>query len=217
MPQLLLIFVLYLGIMPLANADGISGDENVMRSSCHITPYYDDLQPMPEFANTNNLRRRAGTVDFAEGQPVILRGRILDFNCVPVAGAIINIWQANAEGIHEFVSADYNQHADDFGTGTAVTDNLGNFHFITIFPGAYNKRAPHLNVRVRHANFLPFVTQMFFADQLKNAADPVFSEMKAHADEKYFTASLISNKENVDFLTYMFDIILEGQGKYVTY
>jgi protocatechuate 3,4-dioxygenase alpha subunit len=71
------------------------------------------------------------------GERVTIRGRVLDGDGNPVNDALIEVWQANAEGKYS--------HPDDtqekplrpqfLGFGRAPTDDDGAFHFTTIKPG----------------------------------------------------------------------------------
>jgi protocatechuate 3,4-dioxygenase beta subunit len=208
--------LLFCLILPQANA--VVDDENLLKVSCSITPELDDLTPIPSFANSNNLRRDTGSAEFAEGQPIIIKGKVLDSNCVPVGGAVVQIWQANADGIHEFMLPSAGAKTA-FGTGTAVTDNLGNYSFISILPGGYKKRAPHVNFKVAHADFLPLITEMFFADHPANYDDRIYRNLAESRQEESVTAKKVvpGREDDSEFITYIYDIVLKGNNKYIVY
>ena len=93
-----------------------------------------------------------------EGRRIRLQGRVFDGAGEPVPDAMIELWQANAQGR-------YNHPADkrsdnlldpDFkGFGRVGTDDLGSFVFATVKPGAVAEdQAPHLNLIVFMRGFL---------------------------------------------------------------
>jgi protocatechuate 3,4-dioxygenase beta subunit len=210
------ILLFYLIVLPQANA--VVDDENLLKVSCSITPELDDLTPIPAFVNSNNLRRSTGSTTFAEGQPIIIKGKVLDANCAPVSGAVVQIWQANADGIYEFMLPSMKEK-NTFGTGTAVTDNLGNYSFISVLPGGYKRRAPHVNFRITHADFLPLITEMFFADHPANYSDRIYVSLAESNQGDLVTAKKVapSREDDSEFITYIYDIVLKGSNRYIIY
>ena len=96
--------------------------------------------------------------EFLDGQRLIITGSVLDYNCDPVPGAIIDVWQTDSEGRYHF--EDYvlrgKVHAND--DGTYVID--------TVFPGRYSEagqvRPAHLHLKVSSSEDLPITTQLYF-------------------------------------------------------
>ena len=100
--------------------------------------------------------------------------------CVPLTGALVDIWHCDAGGLYSDEAA-YNPGG---GTGTVVTtgqkflrgyqitDDAGAVQVLTIYPGWYGGRTIHIHVRVRTisgATVLDdFVTQIFFDDAVSN-------------------------------------------------
>ena len=169
---------------------------------------------------TNNLRRKQGSAEFAKGDFISVIGRVLDSNCVPVVGAVVEIWHANAEGINQFENQDHNKMDANFlGSGTAITDNLGNFSFLTIFPGATEEHAPHFNLHVRHADFMPMETIMYFENQQLNVTDSILNN-EIEESKRYLLVAKgekINKNSLEEGIKYRFDITLEGKNKYLTY
>mgnify|MGYP000235323065 CR=1 FL=1 len=65
---------------------------------CKLTPVI-FLPYIPEkIAPYNNLLRTPGTPEVARGAKIIIQGRVLDENCVPVTDALVEIWQEDAFG-----------------------------------------------------------------------------------------------------------------------
>jgi protocatechuate 3,4-dioxygenase beta subunit len=101
-------------------------------------------------------------------------------SCIPLAGALVDVWHCDAKGIYSDEAA-YNPGG---GTGTVVTtgqkflrgyqitDDNGEVQFTTIYPGWYSGRTIHIHVRVRTYSGTTvldnYVTQLFFDDTISN-------------------------------------------------
>ena len=74
----------------------------------------------------------------AVGERIRIHGRVTDENSRPIAGALIEIWQANAGGRYRHVKDTYFAPLDpNFGgCGRTITDEDGYYEFLTIRPGA---------------------------------------------------------------------------------
>jgi len=130
---------------------------------------------------SNKLALPAGKSIYASGELVYISGRVLDAKCVPVSDAIVDIWQADPEGhyVHSTLGERLSPAPAFAGSGRATTDNLGRFNFVTVFPGSVGTRAPFIHVHVVHKDFPTLDTEMFFADDRRNATDPVFSSLSS--------------------------------------
>ena len=194
--------------------------DQVIAVKCPITPQIWELRTFPESKPTNNLRRKQGSPEFAMGDFITISGRILDSDCVPVEGAIVEIWQANALGVNQFGTKDYAQVDPNFlESGTIITDNLGSYSFLTIMPGATNDHAPHVNFRITHEDFSPTETIMFFENQALNYKDSKFiNEIDSTQRHLLVAKGKKINKNSLEEgINYHFDITLEGKNKYLTY
>lgn len=167
-----------------------------------------------EVVPSNKLALPAGKSIYAAGELVYISGRVLDRNCVPVSDAIIDIWQTNPEG--RYVRSTLGERLSPApvfaGSGRATTDNLGRFNFVTVFPGAPAGRAPFIHFRVVHKDFPTLNTEMFFADDRRNAGDPVYSSL-SHSQRPLATARVWQRDANDPGkgLGAMWDIVLTGK------
>jgi protocatechuate 3,4-dioxygenase beta subunit len=89
------------------------------------------------------------------GTPVFITGQVLNQDCQPLAGAKVDFWQADADGVYDNVG--YRLR------GYALTDANGFYSIETIVPGLYTGRPPHIHVKV----FAPdgselLTTQLYF-------------------------------------------------------
>jgi protocatechuate 3,4-dioxygenase beta subunit len=100
------------------------------------------------------------------GRPVELSGVVLTRACRPVAGALVDLWQADAAGAY-----------DNRGfrlRGHVFTDAEGRYAFRTIMPGLYPGRTRHYHVKVQAPNRPVLTTQFYFPDEKANLADDFF-------------------------------------------
>jgi protocatechuate 3,4-dioxygenase, beta subunit len=114
----------------------------------------------------------------AKGTVLYLSGRVLAANGTPVAGARVEIWQANAAGRYSHPN-DENVDApldDKFnGFAVAMTDGQGRYAFKTVRPAAYPAapgrwRPAHIHFSVT-AKYEQLVTQMYFKGDNWNETD----------------------------------------------
>lgn len=162
---------------------------------------------------SNDLGRPAGKVHYAPGQILVISGRVTDENCVPVANAIIDLWQANPYGEYRWATRDelLNPEPVFAGSGRAVTDNLGRYHFTTLFPGSTGRTAPHVQFRITHPDFQSLDTSMYFSGDRRNMDDPKFKAFKADTQ-----GSLQGRVNNLaeGKLGALFDITLKGRNPF---
>ena len=107
------------------------------------------------------------------GAPLALQLRVSSVaggRCVPVSGAIVDIWHCDAAGIYSDASdTRFGTRGSKFLRGYQVTDASGRVRFATIYPGAYPGRAVHIHFKVRTADAGhtgEFTSQLYFDDAL---------------------------------------------------
>lgn len=146
-----------------------------------------------------------------------IRGAVTDGNGGPVPDAVVETWQADAEG--RFSHPDDPRGAVDWGEfrglGRCGTDKDGGFGIYTIKPGPVpgpdgTTQAPHIDVTVMARGMLArVVTRIYFPDEeAANAADPVLSSLPATAASE----TLIAEKADDG---YRFDVHLQGENETV--
>ena len=157
------------------------------------------------------------------GERIIVSGRVTDENGKPVKNTLIEVWQANAAGRYIHKTDQHNAPLDPnfFGGGRCLTDNEGNYKFLTIKPGAY-PWGNHTNAwRPNHIHFSLFgnnitsrlITQMYFPGDPLFKYDPIFNSIP----EKY--RHLLISTFNIDLtqegfaLGYEFNIVLRGKNE----
>ena len=152
----------------------------------------------------------------AQGQPVIIRGRVLQEGGGPCVNAVLEAWQADAHG-HFRHPADPNHAKADpgfMGWGRAWTDGDGAYDFRTIIPGgsrdAAGPRAPHINLGILGSGIMRrLVTTLYFpAFAAENAADPALSVLPA---ELRPCLVVQPDGEHEGTPAFRFDILLRGE------
>jgi protocatechuate 3,4-dioxygenase alpha subunit len=151
------------------------------------------------------------------GQRILLTGTVYDGDGVPVEDALIEIWQADAQGYFNHPADPNRAQADPAfaGFGRSATVDDGTFFFETIKPGALPgtpRSAPSINVRVfARGMLIHAVTRLYFGDEAANATDPVLAAIDPARRQ-----TLVAQREATDGLPcYRFDIRLHGDGETV--
>jgi protocatechuate 3,4-dioxygenase beta subunit len=155
------------------------------------------------------------------GERIIVDGRVLDEDGRPVAGALVEVWQANAAGRYRH---DVDRHPAPLdpnfaGAGRCLTDAEGRYRFVTVKPGAY-PWANHENAwRPAHIHFSLFgrlfaqrlVTQMYFPGDPLFEYDPIFQAVRDPRARELLVARLDLGVTRPDWaLGYTWDIVLGG-------
>lgn len=123
----------------------------------------------------------------AAGERVRVRGRIVDGDGAPIPDALIEVWQANAEGkyAHPDDTQDKPLEPGFRGFARIPTDDDGVFQFTTVKPGSVpgadgNPQAPHLEVGVLMRGLLRgLVTRAYFPDEALNVCDQALNLIDA--------------------------------------
>ena len=162
------------------------------------------------------LKSLAGAMVASEAEPgehVRLAGRVLDGNGAAVDDAVIELWQADAQGryAHPADPRRPNTGFTGFGRTGTGTDAEQRFWFDTVKPGAVdNGQAPHINLIVFMRGLLNHVyTRVYFSDEAElNATDPVLI-LVPQARRQTLMASRHESSRGIE---YRFDIRMQGEG-----
>jgi protocatechuate 3,4-dioxygenase beta subunit len=111
-------------------------------------PYFVD-----EKLNRRDIRSDPKNGKIKPGAELELELRIMQVskeNCVPLAGAVVDIWHCDANGIYSDVE-DFSgdTRGQKFLRGYQVSDKNGMVNFKTIYPGWYEGRTVHIHYKVR--------------------------------------------------------------------
>ncbi|HWK10994.1 MAG TPA: protocatechuate 3,4-dioxygenase subunit beta [Vicinamibacterales bacterium] len=174
----------------------------------------------PPEEHESDLSRHAG--GDAHGQRIIVAGRLLDSDARPIAGALIEVWQANAAGRYHHGRDNHPAPLDPHftGAGRVLTDADGRYAFTTIRPGAYPWRNHDNAWRPAHIHFSVFgrsfrhrlVTQMYFPGDPMFAYDPILQSVPDESARQRLVASYDLALTKPEWaLGYSFDIVVNGQ------
>jgi protocatechuate 3,4-dioxygenase alpha subunit len=171
-------------------------------------PYFAyTLTPTQYGYNFSGIANPLMVGDQTEGERIRIIGQVLDGQGVPVSDAMIEIWQADAQGRYPDPSRESNFKG--FGRVGTGTDPQNRFWFDTIKPGATEDgQAPHLNVMVFMRGLLSHVyTRIYFDDESAlNAEDPVLNGV-----EEARRGTLIARRTDTPGgIIYRFDLHMQG-------
>lgn len=164
--------------------------------SCPTSPY-ETAGPFP-IKTPAQLVRENIVVD-RKGVPVLITLTInnSDKNCEPLADVLVDIWHCDADGNYSeygdipMQKTDYKQQ--HFLRGRQTTDANGQVSFISIFPGWYQGRAPHVHVKVLDKDEKTLlVSQIAFEEDTVNEIYAT-EHYRGPADQKNETDNVFSN------------------------
>jgi protocatechuate 3,4-dioxygenase beta subunit len=101
------------------------------------------------------------------GTRLSVTGQVLSTACVPIAGALLDFWQADDSGEYDLRGFRLRGHQ--------FADTSGRFRLDTIVPGLYPGRTRHIHVRVQAPNGPILTTQLYFPGEPGNARDGIYS------------------------------------------
>ncbi|MBF8246375.1 MAG: hypothetical protein ISN64_00035 [Rickettsia sp.] len=108
-----------------------------------------------EFLKTNNLFKPTIPNNVRK---IILYGNIKNSESKPMKDTKILLWQTDDAGFYNYKGLKQRTEKELFkfseyflGNGTASTDNLGNFYFITLYPKNIHRIKSHINLRIEEA------------------------------------------------------------------
>lgn len=127
----------------------------------------DDLTPPqmegPYFKPNSPLR--TSMLDGA-GTRLTLTGYVFGLACQPIAGALLDFWQADNGGAYDNVGNRFRGHQ--------LTNAQGAFTLTTIVPGLYPGRTRHIHVKVQAPGRPVLTTQLYFPNEPRNSTDSLY-------------------------------------------
>lgn len=156
------------------------------------------------------------------GERIVVHGRVIDERGIPVPGALVEFWQANAGGRYRHKKETYLAALDpNFGgCGRTITDENGGYCFRTVKPGAYPWPNGVNDWRPAHIHFSLFghgfaqrlITQMYFEGDPLIAKCPIVQSIADKEAINQLIAPLdMASAIPMDSLAYKFDIVLRGR------
>lgn len=126
------------------------------------------LPPAATASPEQELLGGFGDAPEIDGEVLYLLGQVMDVQGEPVPGAVVEIWQTDADGVYD--------HPGDPGTesrdrtfqffGSSVADADGWYAFRTLMPGRYEPRPRHIHFKVKQDGATLLTSQFYFSDDI---------------------------------------------------
>ena len=123
------------------------------------------------------------------GQPIELVGFVLTRGCKPLAGALLDFWQADDKGRYD--NSGFRLRGHQF------TDAEGRYRLRSVVPGIYPGRTRHIHVKVQPRGGRVLTTQLYFPGEAQNRSDGLFRK-----------ELLVRTAKNAGWLAGRFDFVV---------
>ena len=171
-----------------------------------------DWQPSDAYDWKQTVGSNLVTPD-ATGTRIRIEGRITDGDGIGINDAMIEIWQADAQGRYASPRDTRARPNTQFkGFGRSATDENGEFSFDTVKPGSVpgpegKPQAPHIVVCIYSRGMLrQLYTRLYFSDESSNSSDPILTLVPGDRRD-----TLIAHKQShTGHNVYRFDIRVQG-------
>jgi protocatechuate 3,4-dioxygenase beta subunit len=169
-----------------------------------------------------DLSRATPASTRAIGQLIKVAGRVTDEDGAPIAGAVVEIWQANSAGryVHELDRHKAPLDPAFTGQGCLVTDKEGCYEFLSIKPGGYPVlesgwwwRPPHIHFSIFGPSWMNrYITQIFFPGEPLNETDLLLNGVPdPEARDRLIFKSGTPTVGDVSLIPYTLDFVLRGK------
>ncbi|MEY2427621.1 MAG: protocatechuate 3,4-dioxygenase, beta subunit [Verrucomicrobiota bacterium] len=170
-------------------------------------PFYPDHLPLD---TDNDLIIVNDGLTPAIGRITHLSGRILDSHGGPIRNALVEIWQADNNGVY-LNSRDTHAARDrNFqGFGRFLTGSSGEYYFRTIKPVLYPGRTRHIHFAIKMKGREKWTTQCYVRGEPENERDGVLRGIKDQAARASVIIDFAPIKSSrVEELAAKFDIVM---------
>lgn len=148
---------------------GLASPACIVRPEQTEGPYFLD-----EKLNRSDIRSDPSTKHVKAGTPLMLTFQIMRIgaeSCLPLSGALVDIWHCDAMGVYSDVRDPwFDTIGQQFLRGYQVTDTQGEARFVTVYPGWYPGRTVHIHFKIRTGSAdqrrFDFTSQLYFSDEL---------------------------------------------------
>ena len=160
-------------------------------NSCDVAPS-ETAGPFPIHSPADLVR--ANIISDRGGVALLVTLTVVNQNCDPVSGVYVDIWHCDSQGDYSEYGGTQMQTTDytdkHFLRGRQTTDSNGQVSFISIYPGWYKGRAPHIHVEILDTTENSIkITQIAFP---KDVCDTVYA-----TDGYKGTADTLNENDNV--------------------
>jgi len=134
----------------------------------------------------------------AQGVPLTIRLKIVNAasSCATVAGATVYLWHCDRNGNYSMYSSSIS--AENYLRGVQAADAEGYVTFLTIFPGCYDGRMPHVHFEV----YPSLAKSTTASNRIKTSQ---FTFPLATLNEVYTATGYASSVQNLSRISYATD------------
>ncbi len=177
-------------------------DEDVAPTGCVTSPV-ETAGPFPIKTPADLVRENI--IGNRSGIPLMITFNIQNTNsdCSPMEGVFVDIWHCDAQGNYSEYDGqlDGDFTSENFLRGRQTTDANGNASFISIFPGWYPGRTPHIHLEIKSSSGASLlITQVSWAEDISSVVYAT-SEYNGDADTNNSNDGLVSDANLADSLT----------------
>ena len=170
-------------------------------------PFYPDHLPLD---TDNDLIIVNDSLTPAVGEITHLSGRILDQRGDPLRNVLVEIWQADNNGVYLNSRDTHAKREANFqGFGRFMTGSSGEYYFRTIKPVLYPGRTRHIHFAIKMKGREKWTTQCYVKGEPQNERDGIYigiRDPKARASVTVDFAPLQSSR--IGELAARFDVVL---------
>jgi protocatechuate 3,4-dioxygenase alpha subunit len=164
--------------------------------------------------NFNSIVNGSLINDATEGEQIFITGNIFDGEGNPIHDAMIELWQADADG--NYITQYPNIPISDisfkgFGRLGTGTEEDKSFTFKTIKPGSVNNQVPHINVILfMRGSLHALYTRIYFDDE-QNDNDPLYKSIDVERRKTLIAKRMMKDEKTF----YQFNIYMQGENETV--
>ena len=198
---------------------GVAGAKS-LANACGLTPPQTEGPFYPERDQSdkdNDLTMVRGRSGVAEGEKILIVGKVVDQYCRPVEGALVEIWQACSTGKYNHSSDPNTAQLDpNFQYwGQDVSDEEGSYEFLSIKPGHYPAshnwiRPPHIHFKVHKRGYKELTSQLYFKGDRYNSTDKILNSIPPPERERVIVDFQPTEHRSEIVLMAEFDISIEA-------
>jgi len=138
--------------------------EALRAGACWVTPEGDEGPFYLDSPFRSDIR------ESKQGVPFSLAITVIDSNCTPVPGVLVDVWHCDKGGVYSGVRiGPHPIIGQTFLRGTQTTDADGKVQFTSIYPGWYLNRATHVHFKVRTPDTQYKTSQFAFPEAINDA------------------------------------------------
>jgi hydroxyquinol 1,2-dioxygenase len=207
-----------LGVSMLVDAINHRRPEECTQNTV-LGPFF--VHGAPEIQNGDNM------AEGWNGEPTLVSGKVTGTDGKPIAGAVLDLWQSNAEGFYDVQLDSYDEHKL---RARLKTDAQGNFWLRTIKPtsypvptdgpvgaildrmGRHPMRPAHLHIAITAPGYETLVTHLFVKGDPYIDSDVVFGvKPSLIADFETNTSADAAKKAGLEapFCECVYDFVLK--------